>query len=233
MISGDALTDVDLRALLARHQQAGGVATLAVKRIADTRDFGVVLHDSDGRITGFQEKPEPAEAKSDLGNCGIYLLEPDIFDHFLVPTRSTGRTTSFRSCSSVMCRSRSARSRITGATSARPTNCAMARSTRCAGARDRTRRRGDRARADARRGLPPRGRSDDRAAVWIGRDVRIGERVRLHKRLVIGDSVRIGDGASLRDSVLLPGTQVDVAAILIGAIAGHAGIIASLPPRGR
>ena len=82
VISGDALTDIDLRAFAARHREAGGVATLAVKKVADTREYGVVLHDRAGRITGFQEKPEPEEALSDLGNCGIYIFEPRIFDYF-------------------------------------------------------------------------------------------------------------------------------------------------------
>ena len=36
----------------------------------------MVLHDRDGRITGFQEKPAPEEALSDLGNCGIYVFDP-------------------------------------------------------------------------------------------------------------------------------------------------------------
>ena len=76
VISGDALTDIDLTALAARHREAGGIATLAVKQVPDTREYGVVLHDRDGRITGFQEKPEPEEALSDLGNCGIYVFEP-------------------------------------------------------------------------------------------------------------------------------------------------------------
>src|SRR5271154_2238434 len=79
---GDALTDIDLTALAARHAQAGGIATLAVKQVPDTREYGVVLHDRDGRITGFQEKPEPEEALSDLGNCGIYVFDPEIFDYF-------------------------------------------------------------------------------------------------------------------------------------------------------
>ena len=34
----------------------------------------------DGRIQGFQEKPEPAEALSDLANCGIYMFRSEIFD---------------------------------------------------------------------------------------------------------------------------------------------------------
>ena len=41
-----------------------------------------MLHDRDGRITGFQEKPAPEEALSDLGNCGIYMFDPQIFDYF-------------------------------------------------------------------------------------------------------------------------------------------------------
>src|SRR3954454_8838467 len=74
VISGDALTDIDLTALAARHRETGGIATLAVKQVPDTREFGVVLHDGEGRITGFQEKPSPEEALSDLGNCGIYMF---------------------------------------------------------------------------------------------------------------------------------------------------------------
>ncbi|HZL54364.1 MAG TPA: nucleotidyltransferase family protein, partial [Solirubrobacteraceae bacterium] len=82
VISGDALTDIDLGALVASHRERGAVATLAAKHVSDTREYGVVLHDRVGRITGFQEKPEPAEARSDLGNCGIYCLEPSVFDYF-------------------------------------------------------------------------------------------------------------------------------------------------------
>ena len=82
VISGDALTDIDLRKLLERHNRAGGIATLTVKKVPDTREYGVVIHDADGRIQGFQEKPDPAEALSDLGNCGIYVFSPEIFDYF-------------------------------------------------------------------------------------------------------------------------------------------------------
>ena len=81
IISGDALTDIDLNELVERHKRrrhrdADGQAG------ADTREYGVVLHDNDGRIPGFQEKPEPDEAPRDLGNCGIYLFSPEIFDYF-------------------------------------------------------------------------------------------------------------------------------------------------------
>jgi mannose-1-phosphate guanylyltransferase/mannose-1-phosphate guanylyltransferase/phosphomannomutase len=82
IISGDALTDIDLGALWSRHQTAGGIGTLALKKVDDPSQLGVVILDEDGRIQGFQEKPDPAEALSDLGSCGIYVFEPEIFDYF-------------------------------------------------------------------------------------------------------------------------------------------------------
>jgi NDP-sugar pyrophosphorylase family protein len=67
--------------------------------------------------------------------------------------------------------------------------------------------------------------------VWIGRDVRIGDGARLTGPLVLGDGARVGAGAQLRESILFPGTEVAPGAILIGAIAGHAGILDSLRRR--
>src|SRR5918994_3298091 len=82
VMAADALTDVDLTALRDAHDRHDGIATLAVKRIPDTREYGVVIAGSDGRVQGFQEKPDPAEALSDLANCMIYVLEPEVFDYF-------------------------------------------------------------------------------------------------------------------------------------------------------
>ena len=82
VMAGDALTDIDFAALAAAHEQNDGLATLAVKKVADTQEYGVIVTGSDGRIQGFQEKPDPAEALSDLANCMIYALGPEIFDHF-------------------------------------------------------------------------------------------------------------------------------------------------------
>jgi mannose-1-phosphate guanylyltransferase len=85
IISGDALTDIDLEALRRAHEAHDGIATLATKRVADTSQFGVVIIGGDGRIQGFQEKPDPAEALSDLANCGIYIFRSEIFDYFPLP----------------------------------------------------------------------------------------------------------------------------------------------------
>ena len=82
VLAGDALTDADLGALLAAHRANDGVATLAVKQVADVSEYGVVVTDSDGRVQGFQEKPDPAEALSNLCNCMIYAFSPELFDYF-------------------------------------------------------------------------------------------------------------------------------------------------------
>ena len=86
VISGDALTDLDLTRLARQHQEAGGIASLALKRVKDPSRFGVVIQGENNRIAGFQEKPPPGEELSNLCNCGIYIFEPEIFDY--IPEKS-------------------------------------------------------------------------------------------------------------------------------------------------
>ena len=78
--SGDGLHDVDVTALLGHHVRTGGLATLAVKPVDDPSSYGVVILDRDTRVRGFQEKPSRDEAKSDLANCGVYVIEPELLD---------------------------------------------------------------------------------------------------------------------------------------------------------
>ncbi len=232
VISGDALTDIDLSAFAARHREAGGIATLAVKKVSDTREYGVVLHDREGRITGFQEKPSPEEALSDLGNCGIYMFEPEIFDYF--PERPF----------------------VDWAQDVFPALLAGDVPFHIHEVREYWNDVGSLAELrqgtfDALRGelrLQVEGRevspgvvvagdsvvpdsAEVEGSVWIGHDVELGEGVRLTGPLVLGDGARVGEGAQLRDSIVLPGTVVAPGAILIGAIAGHAGILESLRAR--
>jgi mannose-1-phosphate guanylyltransferase len=78
VIMGDALTDVDVREVVAFHRKRGALATLALMRVADTSRYGVVELDSQQNLVGFQEKPDPSEARSNLANTGIYVLEPEV-----------------------------------------------------------------------------------------------------------------------------------------------------------
>ncbi|HET6695828.1 MAG TPA: nucleotidyltransferase family protein, partial [Gaiellaceae bacterium] len=78
--SGDGLHDVDITALLGHHQRTGALATLTVKPVSDPSSYGVVILDRDTRVRGFQEKPRRDEARSDLANCGIYVIEPELLE---------------------------------------------------------------------------------------------------------------------------------------------------------
>jgi mannose-1-phosphate guanylyltransferase/mannose-1-phosphate guanylyltransferase/phosphomannomutase len=81
VMSGDALTDVDVTGLVAAHRRYGSIATMAVKEVADPSQYGVVVADDDDRVVGFQEKPSLQEARSHLCNCGMYVFEPEILSH--------------------------------------------------------------------------------------------------------------------------------------------------------
>lgn len=88
VIAGDALTDIDLSAMREFHESHDGIATMATKRVRDTSEFGVVIAGADGRVQGFQEKPDPAEALSNLANTCIYMFRSEIFDFFPEPGAS-------------------------------------------------------------------------------------------------------------------------------------------------
>lgn len=79
VISGDALTDINLSYLITEHRRLGALATIALKPVDEVEQFGVVVTDQGGKITRFQEKPRPQEALSKTANTGIYVFEPEIF----------------------------------------------------------------------------------------------------------------------------------------------------------
>ena len=81
VISGDALTDFDLTGLVAAHKRTGAMVTIALKRVENPLDFGVVVTDAEGRIERFLEKPTWGQVFSDTVNTGIYVLDPAIFEH--------------------------------------------------------------------------------------------------------------------------------------------------------
>jgi len=81
IISGDALTDMDLSAMLHHHRSTSADATIALQRVTNPLEYGVVVTDERARITRFLEKPSWGEIFSDTINTGIYALEPSIFDY--------------------------------------------------------------------------------------------------------------------------------------------------------
>jgi mannose-1-phosphate guanylyltransferase/phosphomannomutase len=78
IVSGDALTDVDLGKAVAFHEERGAEVTLVLKEVDDPSEFGIVVLDDDGRVTEFLEKPDEDEVFSYTANTGIYVVEPGI-----------------------------------------------------------------------------------------------------------------------------------------------------------
>ena len=84
VISGDALTDFDLSAVIAFHRAKGAAVTITLTRAPDPLEYGVVITDADGRVTKFIEKPSWGEVFSDTVNTGIYVIEPRVLTRYAI-----------------------------------------------------------------------------------------------------------------------------------------------------
>ena len=83
VMCGDALIDLDLTAAVKWHREKGSIATIITKTVPreEVSSYGIVVTDDDCRIKEFQEKPTVEEAKSTNISTGIYIFEPEIFEH--------------------------------------------------------------------------------------------------------------------------------------------------------
>ena len=86
-LNGDELVDVDFAALLERHHEAGGAATVAVAR--PKSPFGVVELGTGDVVEGFTEGGRIPY----WVNCGIYVLSPEALER--LPDVGDHETTTF------------------------------------------------------------------------------------------------------------------------------------------
>jgi NDP-sugar pyrophosphorylase family protein len=78
VMNGDLLTEIDLRALVEAHEEAGNDLTMVTRDYQLRHPYGVVEVDGD-QITGIVEKP----AVTDTVNAGIYVFRWSTLD--LIP----------------------------------------------------------------------------------------------------------------------------------------------------
>jgi len=77
MLYGDTLAQIDLKDLLAFHEEEGGLATVALTSVPNPEGYGVVkLRGS--KVMGFLEKPEKKPGLSRLISAGIFVIDPKI-----------------------------------------------------------------------------------------------------------------------------------------------------------
>ncbi len=81
IISGDAITDFDIKAAVDMHKSRSAIATMLLYEVDDPSQFGIVESDSDGKIRRFIEKPVASEAFTNTINTGIYILEPEVISY--------------------------------------------------------------------------------------------------------------------------------------------------------
>ena len=80
VMSGDNIFNIDIDQIEAFHRLSDADITVVGKEVDDPREYGVIMHDDAGRITGFLEKPTWEKAESFLINTGIYILKGSVLD---------------------------------------------------------------------------------------------------------------------------------------------------------
>jgi mannose-1-phosphate guanylyltransferase/phosphomannomutase len=82
IISGDVLTDFDLKAIIKFHKEKNALVTITTTQVTNPLQYGIIIIDSKtGKIDRFLEKPSWGEVFSDTVNTGIYVLEPEALDY--------------------------------------------------------------------------------------------------------------------------------------------------------
>ncbi|NLO21660.1 MAG: NDP-sugar synthase [Syntrophomonadaceae bacterium] len=207
IISGDALTDIDITSLLQAHRRHGALATIALKRVEQVEHFGIVITDEEQKIKSFQEKPKAAEALSNMANTGIYIFEPEIFKY--IPARQFydfGKQV-FPHLVKV------------GA----PFYGVPVDDYWCDVGNIDTYRQAHQDLLNGQVGVRAAGQltySSAYTRTLTGREVKMGEEVQLQGTVVIGDGCMVGSGAVLKDCVIWDNSVIGDGAVIDQAVVG-------------
>jgi len=79
--NGDELKELDLKRMIKWHlARPEALVTLGLVQVEDAHNYGVVLHDRQGRVKGFLQKPENPPS-SWIWN-GLCIVEPEVRKYF-------------------------------------------------------------------------------------------------------------------------------------------------------
>ncbi|MDR3256232.1 MAG: NDP-sugar synthase [Endomicrobium sp.] len=79
VMSGDGLTDIDLRKAINFHNKKKSIATIVLKKIDLRFEYGIAITNKNSEIKTFVEKPLWGDVFDDKVNTGIYIFEPEVF----------------------------------------------------------------------------------------------------------------------------------------------------------
>ena len=80
LVNSDVIASVELADLARCQARHGGIGTMALAEVEDTRPYGVAALDPDDRISAFVEKPEPKDAPSHWINAGLAVWRREVLD---------------------------------------------------------------------------------------------------------------------------------------------------------
>ncbi len=214
VFNGDVLTGLDLSAVIARHKQAGAIATIVLTPVDNPSAYGLVETSGDGLVKRFIEKPGPDEITCNTINAGVYVLEPSVLQY--IPR---GEPYSFERglFPTLLDRKELVLSYVLDKywiDIGTPGKYLEAHHDILAG---RFSSRRIRASTLDRSALPANAAIDEKSIIDVDVTVRPGARI---ENSVIGRNCKIEEGAQIVDSVVWPGTTLDADSRIEGAILG-------------
>lgn len=81
VIYGDVFSNLDLKDMIDFHKSHKGMITIALYKVDNPTECGIVEFEENGKISRFLEKPKADKIFTDLANAGIYIIEPQIFEY--------------------------------------------------------------------------------------------------------------------------------------------------------
>lgn len=210
VVGCDDLTDLPLDKLFAFHKEKNAIATIGLVERDEVDQYGVVVTDASGKITGFQEKPAKGTEQSKLVNTGIYAFTPEIFDR--IPS---GVFVDFGK--NVFPALQQAGEAFYGFDARGAYWCDIG-----------TPSEYRRATKDVLTGafrLP--GHAPIQDGIWTGQNADVASNAKIVGPSVIGDGVRVAPGARVERSILWNGAQVGENAVVRDSILGIDYVVAS------
>lgn len=201
--NGDVLTDLDLAAFVAFHEERGAQATISLTQVDDPSAFGVVPTRGDGEVIAFVEKPPREQAPTNWINAGTYLLEPEVLASIPPRLRVSIEREVFPRMLERPGRLYAMRSDAYWLDIGTPAMYFAAHLDVLAG----------------RVGLPPAPGAQERSpGVWVQPEAVIDASARLDPPVLIGERAVVEDGAVVSRSVIGPGCRIGAGSRIVDSV---------------
>jgi mannose-1-phosphate guanylyltransferase/phosphomannomutase len=188
IISGDVLTDLDLKSAIDFHIQNKASATMVLTRMENPLSYGVVITREDGRVSRFLEKPTWGEVFSDTVNTGIYILEPEVLNK--VP-----RQEEFDFSKNLFPIMLEENQRLYGFITPYYWRDV-------GNLEEYFQAHQDILEGNVKVGIEGNLLSRESANIWVGKNVKVGEKVEFKGTVIIGNDAEIGSGSFIYNSVI-------------------------------